>query len=74
MKICKEYKINEGCLALLLILENMYISKMIPIPKYIYKEIEALYDILINYVERDYKDIYAKDIELVRKVFINKGK
>lgn len=52
----------------------MYISEMVSVPKYIYKEIEILYEMLVNYIERDYKDVSAKDIGLVRKVFINKTK
>lgn len=74
MKSCIEYKVNEGCVALLLMLESIYISEMVSVPKYIYKEIETLYEMLVNYIERDYKDVSAKDIELVRKIFINKTK
>lgn len=74
MKSCIEYKVNEGCVALLLMLESMYINEMVSVPKYIYKEIEILYEMIVNYIERDYKDVSAKDIELVRKVFINKTK
>lgn len=74
MKNCIEYKVNEGCLTLLLILENMYISEMIQIPKHIYKEIETLYEMLVNYIEKDYKYINAENIEFVRKIFINKEK
>lgn len=74
MKNCIEYKVNEGCLTLLLILENMYISEMIRVPKHIYKEIEILYEMLVNYIEKDYKYINAENIELVRKIFINSEK
>lgn len=74
MKSCIEYKVNEWCVALLLSLESMYISEMVSVPKYIYKGIEILYEMLVNYIERDYKDVSAKDIGLVRKVFINKTK
>lgn len=52
MKSCIEYKVNEGCVALLLMLESMYISEMVSVPKYIYKEIETLYEMLVNYIER----------------------
>ena len=74
MKNCIEYEVNEGCIALLLMIENIYISEMVTVPKHIYKEIEKLYDMLVNYVERDYKNISAKKVELIRKVFIDENK
>lgn len=52
----------------------MYISGMIKMPDEIYQKIENLYEMLVDYIERDYKDVDGKDIELVRKVFVNKTK
>lgn len=66
---CIEYEVNEGCVTLLSILETMYISEMIKMPDDIHKEIEKLYEMLVDYIERDYKDVDAEDIELVRKIY-----
>ena len=74
IKNCIEYKVNEECIALLLMIENVYISKMIIVPKHIYKEIEKLYDMLVYYIERDYKNVSAKKVELIRKIFIDENK
>lgn len=66
---CVEYEVNEGCVTLLSILETMYISEMIKMPDDIHNEIQKLYEMLVDHIERDYKDVDAEDIALVRKVY-----
>ena len=74
--IYKKYDVDEGCLVLLNILENMFISECVLVPRNIYKEIEKLYDLLVEYLDGNYLDAKMVDIKLVRKetfkVFINK--
>lgn len=67
---CVEYEVNEGCVTLLSILETMYISEMIKMPDDIHNEIQKLYEMLVDHIERDYKDVDAKNIELVKSYFI----
>ena len=47
---------------------------MITAQKYILWRNLKFYDILANYIERDYKNSTVKKIELVRKVFIDENK
>lgn len=54
--IHKKYDVDEGCLVLLNILENMFISESVYVPRDIYKEIEKLYDMLVEYLDRNYLD------------------
>lgn len=74
--IYKKYDVDEDCLALLNILENMFISECVLVPRNIYKEIEKLYDLLVEYLDGNYMDAKMIDNKLVRKVtfkvFINK--
>ena len=74
--IHKKYDVDEGCLVLLNILENMFISECVSVPRDIYKEIEKLYDMLVDYLDGNYLDAEMIDIKLVRevtfKVFTNK--
>lgn len=74
--IYKKYDVDEGCLVLLNILENMFISECVLVPRNIYKEIEKLYDLLVEYLDGNYLDAKMVDTKLVRKVtfkvFINK--
>ena len=74
--IYKKYNVYEDCLALLNILENMFISECVLVPRNIYKEIEKLYDLLVEYLDGNYMDAKMIDNKLVRKVtfkvFINK--
>lgn len=74
--IYKKYDVDEGCLVLLNILENMFISECVLVPRNIYKEIEKLYDLLVEYLDGNYLDAEMIDTKLVRKVtfkvFINK--
>lgn len=66
---CVEYEVNEGCVTLLSILETMYISEMIKMPDDIHNEIQKLYEMLVDHIERDYNDVDAEDIALVRKIY-----
>lgn len=74
--IYKKYDVDEGCLVLLNILENMFISECVLVPRNIYKEIEKLYDLLVEYLDGNYLDAEMIDTKLVQKVtfkvFINK--
>ena len=74
--IYKKYNVDEGCLVLLNILENMFISECVSVPRNIYKEIKKLYDLLVEYLDRNYLDVEMIDTKLVRevtfKVFTNK--
>ena len=74
--IYKKYDVDEDCLALLNILENMFISECVLVPRNIYKEIEKLYDLLVEYLDGNYLNVEMIDNKLVRevtfKVFINK--
>ena len=76
MIIHKEYDVNEGCLVLLNILKNLFISECVSVPRNIYKEIEKLYDLLVEYLVGNYLDAEMIDTKLVReitfKVFTNK--
>ena len=76
MIIHKKYDVDEGCLVLLNILENMFISECVSVPRDIYKEIEKLYDLLVEYLDVNYLDAEMIDTKLVRevtfKVFTNK--
>ena len=74
--IHKKYDVDEGCLVLLNILENMFISECVSLPRDIYKEIEKLYNMLVEYLDGNYLDAEMIDTKLVReltfKVFTNK--
>ena len=74
--IHKEYDVDEGCLVLLNILENMFISECVSVPRNIYKEIEKLYDLLVEYLVGNYLNVEMIDTKLVQevtfKVFTNK--
>ena len=63
-------------MVLLNILENMFISECVSVPRNIYKEIEKLYDLLVEYLDENYLDAEMIDTKLVRevtfKVFTNK--
>ena len=70
------YDVDEVCLVLLNILENVFISECVSVPRNIYKEIEKLYDLLVEYLDGNYLDAEMIDTKLVRevtfKVFTNK--
>ena len=66
MIIHKNYDVDEGCLVLLNILENMFISECVSVPKDIYRKIEKLYDMLVEYLDGNYLDADVIDIKLVR--------
>lgn len=68
MIIHKKCDVDEGCLVLLNILENMFISECISVPRDIYKEIEKLYDMLVEYLDGIYLDAEMIDNKLVREV------
>lgn len=68
MIIHRKYDVDEGCLVLLNILENMFISECISVPRDIYKEIEKLYDMLVEYLNGNYLDAEMIDNKLVREV------
>lgn len=68
MIIHKKCDVDEGCLVLLNILENMFISECISVPRDIYKEIEKLYDMLVEYLNGNYLDAEMIDNKLVREV------
>ncbi len=68
MIIHKKYDVDEGCLVLLNILENMFISECISVPRYIYKEIEKLYDMLVEHLDGNYLDAEMINNKLVREV------
>ena len=74
--INKKYDVDEGCLVSLNILENMFISECVSVPRDIYKEIEKLYDMLVEYLDGNYLDAEMIDTKLVLevtfKVFTNK--
>ena len=55
-------------MVLLNILENMFISECISVPRDIYKEIEKLYDMLVEYLDGNYLDAEMIDNKLVREV------
>ena len=65
MIIHKKYDVDEGCLVLLNILENMFISECISVPRYIYKEIEKLYDMLVEHLDGNYLDAEMINNKLV---------
>ncbi len=67
MIIHKKYDVDEGCLVLLNILENMFISECVSVPRDIYKEIEKLHDMLVEYLDGNYLDVEMIDIKLVRE-------
>lgn len=68
MIIHKKYDVDEGCLVLLNILENMFISECISVPRYIYKEIEKLYDMLVEHLDGNYLDAEMINNKLVWEV------
>lgn len=68
MIIHKKCDVDEGCLVLLNILENMFISECISVPRDIYKENEKLYDMLVEYLDGNYLDAEMIDNKLVREV------
>ena len=74
--IHKKYDVDEGCLVLLNILENLFISECVSVPRNIYKEIEKLYDLLVEYLVGNYLNVEMIDTKLVQevtfKVFTNK--
>ena len=74
--IHKKYDVDEGCLVLLNILENLFISECVSVPRNIYKEIEKLYVLLVEYLVGNYLNVEMIDTKLVRevtfKVFTNK--
>lgn len=76
MIINKKYDVDEGCLVSHNILENMFISECVSVPRDIYKEIEKLYDLLVEYLDGNYLNVEMIDNKLVRevtfKVFTNK--
>lgn len=76
MIIHKKYDVDEGCLVLLNILENLFISECVSVPRNIYKEIEKLYDLLVEYLVGNYLNVEMIDTKLVQevtfKVFTNK--
>ena len=45
------------CLVLLNILENMFVSECVSVPRNIYKEIEKLYDLLVKYLDGNYLNV-----------------
>lgn len=76
MIINKKYDVDEGCLVSHNILENMFISECVSVPRDIYKEIEKLYVLLVEYLVGNYLDAEMIDTKLVQevtfKVFTNK--
>lgn len=76
MIINKKYDVDEGCLVSHNILENMFISECVSVPRDIYKEIEKLYDMLVEYLDGNYLDAEMINTKLVWevtfKVFTNK--
>ena len=68
MIIHKNYDVDKGCLVLLNILENMFISECVSVPRDIYRKIEKLYDMLVEYLDGNYLDADVIDIKLVREV------
>ena len=46
----------------------MFISECISVPRDIYKEIEKLYDMLVEYLDGNYLDAEMIDNKLVREV------
>ena len=74
--IHKKYDVDKGCLVLLNILENLFISECVSVPRNIYKEIEKLYVLLVEYLDGNYLDAEMIDTKLVQevtfKVFTNK--
>ena len=76
MIINKKYDVDKVCLVSLNILENMFISECVSVPRDIYKEIEKLYDMLVEYLDGNYLDAEMINTKLVRevtfKVFTNK--
>ena len=57
MIINKKYDVDEGCLVSHNILENMFISECVSVPRDIYKEIEKLYDMLVEYLDGNYLNV-----------------
>ena len=55
--IHKKYDVDEGCLVLLNILENLFISECVSVPRDIYKEIEKLHDMLVEYLDGNYLNV-----------------
>ncbi len=57
-------------------MENLFISECVSFPRNIYKEIEKLYVLLVEYLVGNYLDVEMIDTKLVRevtfKVFTNK--
>lgn len=76
MIIHKKYDVDEGCLILLNILKNMFVSECVSVPMDIYKKNEKLYNMLVEYLDGNYLDAKMIDTKLVRevtfKVFTNK--
>ena len=76
MIIHKKYDVDKGCLVLLNILENLFISECVSVPRNIYKEIEKLYVLLVEYLDGNYLDAEMINTKLVQevtfKVFTNK--
>ena len=76
MIIHKKYDVDKGCLVLLNILENLFISECVSVPRNIYKEIEKLYVLLVEYLDGNYLNVEMIDTKLVQevtfKVFTNK--
>lgn len=76
MIINKKYDVDEGCLVSHNILENMFISECVSVPRDIYKEIEKLRDMLVEYLDGNYLNVEMIDTKLVQevtfKVFTNK--
>lgn len=74
--INKKYDVDEGCLVSHNILENMFISECVSVPRDIYKEIEKLHDMLVEYLDGNYLNVEMINTKLVRevtfKVFTNK--
>lgn len=57
-------------------MENLFISECVSFPRNIYKEIEKLYVLLVEYLVGNYLNVEMIDTKLVRevtfKVFTNK--
>lgn len=68
MIIHKKYDVDKGCLVLLNILENLFISECVSVPRNIYKEIEKLYVLLVEYLDGNYLDAEMIDTKLVQEV------
>lgn len=68
MIIHKKYDVDKGCLVLLNILENLFISECVSVPRNIYKEIEKLYVLLVEYLDGNYLDAEMINTKLVQKV------